>query len=287
MAPSEMNAPQGSSQRTCTTRFTNASRRAFTQGRSSGFTLIELLVVIAIIAILAAILFPVFAQAREKARQTACLSNTKQIGTALMMYIQDYDSTYPLPLFDNAPTPGRIYRFRRYAIEQIAAYIKNDALLMCPSTTQADAFVTAGNQVPTPPGLLYTTYGKNVERNNPNDAGETASTYLGIFGKSEASLTEPAETIAIADSMNFGISSKNRTPWTGNAVGMAWAITAAATKRHNNGVNIAWADGHSKWMKGIETQCRNLTGTAVCDAYPKWVENPYYWRNNKTGLTRP
>lgn len=60
-----------------------------------GFTLIELLVVIAIIAILAAILFPVFAQAREKARQTTCVSNLKQIGTAFMMYVQDYDETYP------------------------------------------------------------------------------------------------------------------------------------------------------------------------------------------------
>ena len=62
--------------------------------KRAGFTLIELLVVIAIIAILAAILFPVFAQAREKARMTACLSNMKQIGTSLMMYVQDYDETY-------------------------------------------------------------------------------------------------------------------------------------------------------------------------------------------------
>ncbi|MCW3099934.1 MAG: prepilin-type N-terminal cleavage/methylation domain, partial [Chthonomonadaceae bacterium] len=65
------------------------------QHRRTAFTLIELLVVIAIIAILAAILFPVFAQAREKARQTACLSNLRQIGTAVMMYTQDYDEVLP------------------------------------------------------------------------------------------------------------------------------------------------------------------------------------------------
>ena len=64
--------------------------------KNRAFTLIELLVVIAIIAILAAILFPVFAQAREKARQTACLSNAKQLGTATIMYVQDYDETLPL-----------------------------------------------------------------------------------------------------------------------------------------------------------------------------------------------
>jgi prepilin-type N-terminal cleavage/methylation domain-containing protein len=62
---------------------------------SRAFTLIELLVVIAIIAILAAILFPVFAQARERARMSVCLSNTRQIGTGMMMYVQDYDETYP------------------------------------------------------------------------------------------------------------------------------------------------------------------------------------------------
>jgi prepilin-type N-terminal cleavage/methylation domain-containing protein len=67
----------------------------FIKGQKKGFTLIELLVVIAIIAILAAILFPVFSRAREQARKTACLSNLKQIGQALMMYVQDWDEGYP------------------------------------------------------------------------------------------------------------------------------------------------------------------------------------------------
>src|SRR5438094_5376899 len=74
----------------------------------NGFTLIELLVVIAIIAVLAAILFPVFAQAREKARQTACLSNCKQIGTAVMMYAQDYDDHPPLWFYE-VPKVGLVY----------------------------------------------------------------------------------------------------------------------------------------------------------------------------------
>src|SRR6059036_2655013 len=92
-----------------------------------GFTLIELLVVIAIIAILAAILFPVFAQARDKARQAACFSNQKQIGSAFMMYVQDYDETYPMGAhwWGN---PGWMYW-----PELIFPYTKNKLIFQCPS----------------------------------------------------------------------------------------------------------------------------------------------------------
>src|SRR3982751_4194193 len=103
-----------------------------------GFTLIELLVVIAIIAILAAILFPVFAQAREKARQIACLSNTKQIGLAVLMYSQDYDETYPIAYW--VPVSAAGYGSVTTATCGWAAllqpYIKNAGTFLCPSVTR-------------------------------------------------------------------------------------------------------------------------------------------------------
>src|SRR5437867_4526718 len=100
--------------------------------RKPAFTLIELLVVIAIIAILAAILFPVFAQAREKARQTACLSNCRQMGLALEMYKHDYDGTWPL-WWNGPPDKAGDSRFGRYWSGAILPYTKNYGIRKCPS----------------------------------------------------------------------------------------------------------------------------------------------------------
>ncbi|HZO88379.1 MAG TPA: DUF1559 domain-containing protein [Chthonomonadaceae bacterium] len=100
--------------------------------RRCAFTLIELLVVIAIIAILAAILFPVFAQAREKARQTSCLSNLKQTGLAVQMYVQDYDETFPKAEFWNSSTPFSNYYMWSSQL-CIQPYIKNKDIYRCPS----------------------------------------------------------------------------------------------------------------------------------------------------------
>ncbi len=99
----------------------------------SAFTLIELLVVIAIIAILAAILFPVFAQARERARAAQCLSNLKQIGTGLMMYVQDYDEAYPAAQVRPVPPVNGGGSTNMPIDSQLAPYIKNDQVWACPS----------------------------------------------------------------------------------------------------------------------------------------------------------
>lgn len=107
--------------------------------QKKGFTLIELLVVIAIIAILAAILFPVFAKAREKARQSSCASNLKQIGLAINSYKQDYDETYPLNYSAYDGNGSRMFTgpscsYRGYWwIDELVPYVKNEQLWMCPS----------------------------------------------------------------------------------------------------------------------------------------------------------
>ncbi len=99
--------------------------------RKTGFTLIELLVVIAIIAILAAILFPVFARAREKARQASCQSNMKELALAFQMYIQDYDGAFP-HVYDDT------HGYRIIWADQIEPYVKNRQIFACPSSSAMD-----------------------------------------------------------------------------------------------------------------------------------------------------
>jgi prepilin-type N-terminal cleavage/methylation domain-containing protein/prepilin-type processing-associated H-X9-DG protein len=182
--------------------------RSFASHRKSGFTLIELLVVIAIIAILAAILFPVFAQAREKARGISCLSNIKQQGLAVLMYVQDYDENFPATTvydFSNS------YETDSW-IARVAPYIKNGDLFWCPDDSTTGGY-NRFSQTGFGPAVSYAGNalcgGAHLADNTP----------VGIFGLvqgdccgwasffhdgviADASVTYPASTIAIGEHLS-------------------------------------------------------------------------------------
>ncbi len=208
---------------------------------SQGFTLIELLVVIAIIAILAAILFPVFASAREKARSTVCLSNMKQLGTATYLYVQDYDETFPL---DGHTTNEDSWVFN------LDAYIKNKQILRCPSDTST-------NWYPRSPGTFtaarFTSYGTNMWM-APLLAGESGN---GTHGYTKlASIVSPAATIYSAElSKNITEDHFHCAWWRPDNPDYIYETpgTALDYKRHQQGANYFFCDGHAKWMRFEQT----------------------------------
>ncbi len=257
------------------------------------FTLIELLVVIAIIAILAAILFPVFAQAREKARQASCLSNLKQIGIALTMYQSDYDSMYPpsqLP-----PSGANIVSWPT----MVQPYIKNDKVFICPST--APGALPADTTYLVPTTKVYTgqtrtavsfgtltaadgttaqpflvnglSYGRNLipdttgawstpnfkTASNSKSGFVTTGTTASVI---EAQIEDPAGTIHICDSMT-GSAGGDPTVQ-GNSIRGIQAEnrtdhfkTDTASKvayRHGGGFEALFGDGHAKYRKWGSTK---------------------------------
>jgi prepilin-type N-terminal cleavage/methylation domain-containing protein/prepilin-type processing-associated H-X9-DG protein len=229
------------------------ARQGFTR-IASAFTLIELLVVIAIIAILAAILFPVFAQAREKARAATCLSNGKQVGLALMQYVQDYDETYPVNNLAYAPTnPGAANSaFLASWMLHLEPYSKNLQIYECPSRRFQTTITLnyANRQVALPERGL----GANewvIGR-----VGYTAHTGgAALQPIAQAALQRVAETPLVADSLYLLFLDPRRIAAAN--FGQAWTAfsgpivnTSAndpATARHAGGSNVIWADGHAKW----------------------------------------
>jgi len=208
-----------------------------------GFTLIELLVVIAIIAILAAILFPVFAKAREKARQTSCLSNCRQLGTATAQYTQDYDECYAMSTYGTISI-GITYTW----VDVHNPYMKNAQIVQCPSAPKALDWYTICALIGTTPAgyFRYASYMGNFavfEDGNPNTGVNYPAGPQPVVNESE--LTYPAEDV----------------DWYDSTIMSTW--NSPAVPRHNEGANAAFCDGHGKIVKftGIATYTDPLAGT--------------------------
>jgi prepilin-type N-terminal cleavage/methylation domain-containing protein/prepilin-type processing-associated H-X9-DG protein len=244
-----------------------------------GFTLIELLVVVAIIAILSSILFPVFARARENARRSSCASNLKQTGLSLMQYSTDYDDRLPLASTQSSAIgnlgtpPGGWWSGGRYYWQQLAfPYHKNVEIFFCPSmgnTTLTSAKVRAADKG------HYGANARIMPRDESVGVGLSNPTVAGVgVGFPTPAFVAPASTYMVMDfgyyvantgETTTGIRLTQYMPGAGSVAGgtcgagIGTSIAASSTEpymadcikgRHLGGVNILFADGHVKWLKG-------------------------------------
>lgn len=228
---------------------------------TSAFTLIELLVVITIIAVLASLVFPVFAQAREKARQTICLNNLKQLTTATLMYAQDNDDSFPAQTrnpFAASPFNGKVPYAREDGrpdvtwMSGVSGYVKNRSILVCPSAPMADGSPLKPTKFSATSYAYNGLLGNNLpgERNLRADPPPLANT---------AGVARLAECMLFEDHGITWTRSQPAPRW--NAYNShAWcnASTTILERRvHNQGMNVAYADGHAKWTK-LSFATRNL-----------------------------
>lgn len=205
------------------------------------FTLIELLVVISIISVLAAILFPVFARARENARRTSCLSNLKQMGLGVMMYVQDYDEHYPLyrrPTTETPPFPSYKGGWWEWQ-HMIYPYTKSsEQVFWCPS----------GNTVWPYNGNYGANYGLiGGTSNNLAKVTSSASTYMIMDAGTMYILAADAYRVNKGGARYLPGSGPFVTPE--SAVSTGWYESDFKKGRHFGGINMSFADGHVKWLK--------------------------------------
>jgi prepilin-type N-terminal cleavage/methylation domain-containing protein/prepilin-type processing-associated H-X9-DG protein len=211
---------------------TSIEKRIAGEPARSGFTLIELLVVIAIIGILAAILFPVFARARENARRASCQSNLKQICLGVFQYTQDYDERFPQ---NGGPAPCTTYSggFPQSWATTLQPYMKSTQVFVCPSDARNGTTAS---------------YGDNMLIGGYGNSGST----IQVFAINQSQLQAPAITILLFESSAAGyntIACHDFTNGFYNDVEYA---------RHLEGSNWAFADGHVKWLKLSQTNSAAL-----------------------------
>ncbi len=211
------------------------------KSRARGFTLIELLVVIAIIAILAAILFPVFGRARENARRSSCQSNLKQIGLGIIQYTQDYDEK--LPIVGTCDTPGSgcndVDRGRSFGSwsQRAYPYIKSTQVFACPSnprnTDRRDGATQGYPEIPI-------SYGANFH-------------YFGTYerARAENTVNQPSVKIMVTemrDSDSVGLGAGDWDQWGGG-----FPYNQRTFAGHLGTMNCLYGDGHVKAMKPVNT----------------------------------
>lgn len=232
-----------------------------------GFTLIELLVVIAIIAILAAILFPVFAKAREKARQSSCQSNLKQLMVAWKMYASDYDGQFTHHMFGSTGLAGTYWWFY-----PLAAYIKNVQIFQCPSDAYHDFQNRITDECSYGMNWLYCN-GRYISTSTPGLwVYNPAKPAPWKVGGCEENIEDPADTICLCDCVGYTISgtgTRSYLPFVNDAQSGNGTTYVSywnnVADRHNDGVNCGYVDGHVKWNKKAsirEWERWNATGFA-------------------------
>lgn len=220
--------------------------------RRRGFTLVELLIVTAIIAVLAALLFPVFAQARERARSATCLSHLRNLDTAMLMYAQDYDEHLPL-----AAAPTTVKPFFLAWHNLIDPYVRNKQVWLCPSSqippTDADGTPTSH--------FGYNAYYLARLSLDFSSIGTTAA------GVGLGEVASPAETVVLTDARasmansRCGPDGKYLLP-PSLAATDCWGRPSA---NHSGGCSIAWLDGHVRWMRPEQFYLGQIPADRVFD----------------------